>query len=109
MAFIVCKKSRRHGEARDLFYLVENYRDGGKVKRRTLIGLGESTTLQDAVASIQKEIDLAVETVNKCQNGLQIMTNTARIHWLRWGNNELDKLNPKMNLLIELQEKYPTM
>lgn len=41
MSFVINKKSKRGGKIRNLYYLVESYRDGKKVKRRTLLKLGE--------------------------------------------------------------------
>lgn len=46
MAFIISKKSTNHGEEQIFYYLVENYRKEGKIKRRGILNLGLCPTLE---------------------------------------------------------------
>lgn len=46
MAFIISKNSKKWGKDRKVYYLVENYRDKGKVKRRTLLKLHEEGSIE---------------------------------------------------------------
>jgi hypothetical protein len=45
MSFIISKTSTSHGESRKLYYLVQNYREDNKIKRRTLLKLNENVDL----------------------------------------------------------------
>lgn len=47
MPFIISKTSKRHGRERKLYYFVENYRNDNRVKRETLLKLGENKNLQE--------------------------------------------------------------
>jgi len=49
MAFIINKASYRKGKSHTLYYLVENYREKGKVKRRKLLNLHKNKSIQEYV------------------------------------------------------------
>lgn len=55
MAFIISKTSKKHGEVRELYYLVSNYRDGDKVKRETLLKLNGCKTLKEYLEFVEKQ------------------------------------------------------
>lgn len=46
---------------RTFYYLVENYREGGKVRQRTLAYLGKYPSVEEALAGLQNEIEHAYE------------------------------------------------
>ena len=54
MAFIVNKKSVADGQEKLLYYLVENYREGNKVKRKTIFRLRSNATLDEFLAVMQR-------------------------------------------------------
>lgn len=54
MAFIISKKSTTKGEERLLYYLVENYRDNDKVKRRKLLALGDCKNVPEFLERMER-------------------------------------------------------
>jgi hypothetical protein len=59
MSFIVTKKSRKYGNERLLYYLVESYREDGKIKRRNLLALGTCKAVADLLGlTEQKEVGI---------------------------------------------------
>jgi len=54
MAFIISKKSSKNSELRRLYYVVESYRDNGKVKRRIIVSLGEGKNCNEALKKINE-------------------------------------------------------
>ncbi|SRR6266702_4722104 len=73
--FVINKKSERWGEIRSLYYLVENYREDGKIKRRTLFSLGEYKSPQEMFAFLERReatlIFILNESEKKIKNQLQ--------------------------------------
>lgn len=63
MAFVIKKRSKRYGVTRPLYYLVESYRDGSKVKRRTLFALGECKTLREFIELTEKRETMALSMI----------------------------------------------
>lgn len=55
MAFVISKKSANTGNTRNLYYLVENYRDGDKIKRDTLLKLHEFKNLEEYLHYMEQE------------------------------------------------------
>lgn len=55
MAFVINKQSKRNGQIRKIYYLVENYRKDNKVKRKTLLTLGECKTVAELLVLIEKK------------------------------------------------------
>ncbi len=53
MAFVISKKSQKYGKLRELYYLVESYRVGNNVKRKTLLKLNEHKTLAELLAAAE--------------------------------------------------------
>jgi hypothetical protein len=49
MAYILAKQSTLNGIIRNLYYLVESYRENGKVKRKKILGLGESKDFSELI------------------------------------------------------------
>jgi len=54
MAFIISKSSIKRGESRNLYYLVENYREGKKIRRRTIYKLYQYKNLDELFTQTQK-------------------------------------------------------
>jgi len=61
--FVINKKSKSYGVTRQLDYLVENYRDGNKVKRRTLLPLGECTNLHEFLDLTERREAVALSMI----------------------------------------------
>jgi hypothetical protein len=72
MAFIINKKSNKHGKIRNLFYLVEGNRINGKVKRKTIYSLGENKNLNELIVSIKTQIQNKLTEIKKIEE--QIIT-----------------------------------
>jgi len=71
MAFIISKSSNRHGKNRKLYYLVENYRDGNKVKRETLLKLNECKNLSELLEFVEREEADAIRRFNRNKADLE--------------------------------------
>ena len=70
MSFIISKNSKRHGVDRKVYYLVENYRDKGKVKRRTLLKLHEEGNIQVILEKLTRNEKVLRGNVRICENKL---------------------------------------
>lgn len=70
MAFIITKKSNYGGEERLLYYFVENYRQGNKVKRKTIFKLGQCTNIYDYYEVILKREESLLSVVTKYEGKL---------------------------------------
>lgn len=71
MAFIVSKISKFGDKVRKLYYLVENYREGNKVRRRAILRLGESPSLTEALQCIQAKEKTVLHKSSELENRLE--------------------------------------
>jgi len=71
MAFIISKKSRSNGKERQIYYLVENYREGKAVKRRTLLALVECKSTLELFEAIQRKERRLQDRLNQFQRELE--------------------------------------
>ncbi|HIH13442.1 TPA: hypothetical protein HA242_07000 [Candidatus Woesearchaeota archaeon] len=75
MAFIISKKSRLWGQERRLYYLVESYREGDKVKRKTLLALKEHKSVAELLSHVEqkkaRELDRVMQIKGKLDDFLQ--------------------------------------
>lgn len=74
MAFIIRKKSHRYGTTQTLYYLVNNYRIGNKIKRKTLVRLGicsniyeYSRLIEEKEVSLLKKLAMSDITLERCE------------------------------------------
>ena len=65
MGYILAKQSPLNGVKRNLYYVVESYRDNGKIRRRTLLNLGEAQDTSQALVSINLERKRLTEEIEK--------------------------------------------
>src|SRR5574341_774341 len=88
MAFIRTKKRTSHyphkrwmlgpdghkplgaGDPDCFYYLVENYRESGRVKQRTIAYLGSYPTVETAIAGIEHEINIARKEIEESERVL---------------------------------------
>ena len=70
MAFIITKKSKGHGQVRKLYYLVENYREGKKVKRKKLLALGLYNTVSQLLEATKQEETHLINALKQCEEKL---------------------------------------
>ena len=63
MAFIINKKSKRLGKVRDIYYLVENYREGNKVKRRKLLALSIHKSVAELLEAYKRKEALFITSL----------------------------------------------
>lgn len=70
MAFIISKESNERGQTKRLYYLVENYREGNKVKRKTLLALKEHRTVAEFLKSVEQEYTRLVNRLHKFKKEL---------------------------------------
>lgn len=71
MAFIISKKSIRDGKERELYYLVQNYREGKRIKRRTLLKLEEQNNLTELLERFKAEKQKLLNDVDTCKKQLE--------------------------------------
>lgn len=55
MTYIISKQSKKEGRDRRLYYVVQSYREQGKVKRKTIAQLGEAQTPLQALDHIREQ------------------------------------------------------
>lgn len=65
MAFVIHKKSKKYGKERKLYYLVENYREQGKIKRKTLLKLNDCKNVAELFHRTKQEQDRWVEQLEE--------------------------------------------
>jgi hypothetical protein len=57
MPFIRAKHQKSRGRERTYYYLVESYRDNGRVRQKTLAYLGKYPSVEDALALLPQDIE----------------------------------------------------
>lgn len=65
MAYILSKQSTLNGVKRNLYYVVESYRENGKVRRRTVLNLGEAQDTLQALININLERKRLTEEIEE--------------------------------------------
>lgn len=76
MGFIINKPIKyqsKHFGSRDktYYYLVEGYREGKSVKRKTIYALGESINLTKALEVLDKNVQASMDTIKKYEQGIE--------------------------------------
>lgn len=67
MAFVISKPSLKDGSLRELYYLVESYREGGKIKRRTIHKLKEHKSIDEAITTLEEKKQPLVEKMRRLE------------------------------------------
>jgi len=122
MAFIISKNSKRDGNRRKLYYLVENYRDNGKIKRKTILHLNECNSIDMALDrirmdmdSLNKKIHETEVNINAIKEGRPYVSILSRPHyrqlwiyidWLKKRKESIAVLQKKKNELLEFKNRY---
>lgn len=75
MAFVISKESIKKGKTRELYYLVENYRSDGKIKRRTLLRLEECKTVAELYELTIQEQKMWYEKLSTRTKQLEALIN----------------------------------
>lgn len=86
MAFIINKKSSRNGKIRILYYLVENYRVGKKVKRKKLLDLHECKNLSELLQAIKDKKVKIMQRLIENQNKVEYIIQTGKNPPLSFGS-----------------------
>lgn len=79
MAFVISKKSTYRGQETHIYYLVENYRVGNKVKRRTLVALGFQKTLENYLRVVSRYENRSLEDLAKAKKELYELIEYGRL------------------------------
>jgi hypothetical protein len=115
MAFITKKTSSRWGKTRNLYYLVANYREDNKIKRETLLKMGESKSLIELLEFTEREENELLNSLNRNEKLLddfinhnkapKLMSRSPTIvyknltWWVENAKNELAECRNKKNLI----------
>lgn len=78
MAFIIHKKSNKWGQETELYYLVENYREGKKVKRRTLLHLFVSKSVEEFLIKTESQEAPLLESLKVSVSKLEAFIKSGR-------------------------------
>lgn len=70
MSFVINKRSKKWGEVRSLYYLVESYREDNKGKRRTLLPLGECKNLNEFLDLTERREAMALSMIKSDEKKL---------------------------------------
>lgn len=83
MAYIIRKQSKKKGEVRTLYYLVEGYREVGKPRRRTMLCMEDNPDLDSALCSIKDEIGKVKAEIARFQEMLRTGKGALKLnsHW----------------------------
>lgn len=79
MAFVISKNSTERGIPTKLYYLVSNYREGKKVKRRTLLKLNSCKTPQELLNRMNGEKAALTARLNRFENDLSEFLKSYKI------------------------------
>jgi len=123
MAFIINKKSKTRNGLKTLFYLVENYREDNRIRRRTVMTLGENNNLTGLLKSIQDEEEVCLSKIKELEDRLYRVKNgdfkaflpfcppyrqvTRITEWIKDLINKSEKLNADKEKIGKLIQKYP--
>lgn len=125
MGFIINKlikyQSKRFGDRDKIYYyLVEGYREGKKVKRKTIYSLGESQNLTEALEVLDKNVQASIDTIKKYEQGIEdtkqgrarpfSSPGSQRRRLLKWIEEEkvkIQELEKEKGKVKELIVKYP--
>ncbi len=115
MAFVINKKSKKYGKERKLYYLVENYREAGKIKRKTLLKLNDCKNVAELFQRTIQEQDRWVKQLEERKKRFDAITSKkypqlspyydsselkARFRQKVWGAEfHIKELEKKINLL----------
>ena len=80
MAFIISKKSSRHGKQHLLYYFVENYRKDNKIKRRTIFNLHLSNNLYDFYEILLKREKRILDALTLFEKKLSVIVEKRKLH-----------------------------
>jgi hypothetical protein len=90
MGFIITKRIKYQGKHvgskdKTYYYLVEGYREGKKVKRKTIYSLRESKNLTEALKALDKDVQASVDTIKKYEQDIEdIKQGRGRFFGLPW-------------------------
>ena len=118
MSFVINKKSKKRGKDITLHYLVENYREGKKIKRRTIRSLGESGSISDYLGNLelkhkQYEVEIAkyeakIKDKNFSWLGGPPWRQIQRMQrWIEDCREKIAKLEQVKEDVLKLAERYP--
>lgn len=125
MGFIINKPIKyqsKHFGSRDktYYYLVEGYREGKRVKRKTIYALGESKNLTKTLEVLDKNIQASMDTIKKYEQGIEDTKQgrakpfsspwSQRRRLLKWIEEEkakIQEIEKEKGKVKELIIKYP--
>ena len=90
----------RGGEVKNFYYLVMGYREGGRVKQKTLFRLGEYPTFDAYLKAKEEEQRRIKGEVARLDQGSHPLF--VRTFWL----NKLPKLKKEYRRALEVKQKY---
>lgn len=106
MAFIISKTSQRHGNQRKLYYVVENYRIGKKIKRRTLLRLNEQNDPIDFILQLKNKITQLSAELETCKKKLEELLKNDNQPFFYLLKRQLEgAIRSKPQLITECQNK----
>lgn len=100
MAYIIKKNSMRGGEVKNFYYLVMGYREGGKVKQKTVFRLGEYPTFDAYLMAIKEKQGRVRSEIARLAQGNHLLW--LHRHW----SSELSKLAEKYQKALAVKQKY---
>lgn len=125
MGFIISKSLKyqsKHFGSREktYYYLVEGYREGKRVKRKTIYALGESKNLTKALEALDKNIQASIDTIKKYEQGIEeIKQGRAKpfsppwsqyrrlLKWIEDEKVKIQEIEKEKGKVEELMAKYP--
>jgi hypothetical protein len=100
MAFIIKKQSKVNGTVHYLHYLVVGYREGNKVKQRTVFRLGEYPTFDTYLKAKNEE-------QQRVKNEISRLILSNKPSWLRnFWLNKLPRLEKEYQAALAVKQKY---
>lgn len=100
MAYVIKKQSSPKGKLRNHYYLVVGYREGGKVKQKTLFRLGEYPTFDVYLKAIEQK-------QQRVRNEIDRLAQNNHLPWMqRYWQSELSKLEAKYRNALSVKQKY---
>lgn len=126
MGFIINKlikyQSKRFGDRDKIYYyLVEGYREGKRVKRKTIYALGESKNLTEALGVLDTNIQASIDTIKTYEQDIEdIKQGKAKLlggmpwaqyrrllKWIKEEKSKIQEIEKEKERVKELIVKYP--
>jgi len=118
MAFVISKKSKKRNRDTTLYYLVESYREGKKIKRRTILALGDAQNIAGHLENLENKKLVYEKEIARFESDIRnrkfhswggfAWRQVARMQkWAKEDKEKIVKLEQIKDDVLRLAKRYP--